>query len=258
MYHLRYPPTGAPTLEPSTRKAGMNPPNNLQMSMDLGSPTVPDETPTEPPWLSEAPPPIEPELPTPPDTPIQPQLKTQNSKLKILEGLNPQQQEAVQTIWGPVLIIAGPGSGKTRVLTHRIAYMMGVENIFPYRICAVTFTNKAAGEMRSRLERMVGNRVRELTVGTFHALGVRILRQDADAIGYRRDFAIYDDDDQVGLVKAAMKDLDLSDKQYSPRAFLSRISAAKAVLAQPEQAARMAENFFEEIAARVYRRYQEL
>ena len=239
--------------------------NDLQMSMELSLPAnapmpreaASEDLPEEPAWLTEVPS-TEYRVPSGSEALTPTQSENVNLKPKILEGLNPQQQEAVQTLWGPVLIVAGPGSGKTRVLTHRIAYMIEVERIWPSRICAVTFTNKAAAEMRSRLERLIGPKVRELTVGTFHALGVRILRQDADAIGYKRDFAIYDDDDQVGLVKQAMKDLDLSDKQYSPRAFLSRISAAKAVLYQPEQAVRMAENFFEEVAARVYRRYQEL
>jgi ATP-dependent DNA helicase UvrD/PcrA len=177
---------------------------------------------------------------------------------RITSGLNPQQHEAVTTARGPLLIVAGPGSGKTRVLTHRIAYLIEAEGVWPNRICAVTFTNKAAYEMRSRLEGLIGSRVRDLTVGTFHSLGVRILRQHADLIGYSKDFAIYDDDDQLGLVKQAMKDIDLDDKQYSPRGFLSRISAAKAVLAQPEQASKAAETYFDELAARVYRRYQEL
>ncbi|MEO8285786.1 MAG: UvrD-helicase domain-containing protein [Chloroflexota bacterium] len=177
---------------------------------------------------------------------------------KIVAGLNKQQREAVETTSGPLLIIAGPGSGKTRVLTHRIAYLMEVEGVWPSRICAVTFTNKAASEMKLRLERLIGPRVRELTIGTFHSLGVRILRQDADAIGYKRDFAIYDDDDQLSLVKQAIKDIGLDEKMYPPRGFLSRISDAKAVLASPEQALRQAENYREELAARIYRRYQEL
>jgi DNA helicase II / ATP-dependent DNA helicase PcrA len=244
----------------AARKAGSNahPSNDFQMSMEWEPPSPSaEEVPAEPAWMSEAPTPV-PARVEPAHPPIARPPNSEEARARIVAGLNEQQREAVETIWGPLLIVAGPGSGKTRVLTHRIAYMIEVEGIWPRRICAVTFTNKAAGEMRARLEKIVGPRVRELTVGTFHSLGVRILRQDADAIGYKRDFAIYDDDDQVGLVKQAMKDIDLSDKQYSPRAFLSRISAAKAVLAQPEQAARMAENFFEEIAARVYRRYQEL
>src|SRR5215216_5834203 len=97
----------------------------------------------------------------------------------ILEGLNPQQREAVEITSGPVLIIAGPGSGKTRVLTHRIAYLIEKQDVWPSRICAVTFTNKAAFEMKHRLQGLIGERVKELTVGTFHSLGVRILRQHA-------------------------------------------------------------------------------
>jgi DNA helicase-2/ATP-dependent DNA helicase PcrA len=212
---------------------------------------VPDQPlPEEPTWLYEAP---------PPDTPTQSAIRNPQSAISsILSGLNPQQREAVETTSGPLLIIAGPGSGKTRVLTHRIAYLMEVENIWPSRICAVTFTNKAAGEMKRRLEGLVGSRVKDLTIGTFHSLGVRILRQDADSIGYKRDFAIYDDDDQLALVKQAIKDIGLDEKMYPPRGFLSRISDAKAVLASPEQALRQAENYRDELAARIYRRYQEL
>ncbi|MGA7733692.1 MAG: UvrD-helicase domain-containing protein, partial [Chloroflexia bacterium] len=180
------------------------------------------------------------------------------SRERILAGLNERQREAVENTSGPLLIIAGPGSGKTRVLTHRIAYLMEVEGVWPSRICAVTFTNKAAFEMKHRLQGLIGSRVKELTIGTFHSLGVRILRQDADAIGYPKDFAIYDDDDQLGLVKQAIKDIGLDDKMYPPRSFLSRISDAKAVLAGPEEAMRQAENYRQEIAARIYRRYQEL
>jgi DNA helicase-2/ATP-dependent DNA helicase PcrA len=213
----------------------------------------PDVLPAEPAWLSDTP---QPEAEAPSVYRRQPD---QHAIESILSGLNPQQREAVQVTSGPLLIIAGPGSGKTRVLTHRIAYLMEAEGVPPWRICAVTFTNKAAWEMKHRLEGLVGRqRARDLTMGTFHALGVRILRQDAEAIGYPRDFAIYDDDDQLALVKRAMKDIDLDEKQYSPRGFLSRIAAAKAVLAGPEQASRLAETYYEELAARVYRRYQEL
>ncbi len=243
---------------------------NGQMSLDFSS-TAPDEpqlepdtsleegddVPQEPVWLSEAPTPEQDDGPVAgrvgfAHTPDPANLE------HILSGLNKEQREAVTTTQGPLLIIAGPGSGKTRVLTHRIAYLIEAERVWPHRICAVTFTNKASHEMRSRLEKLIGPRVKELTVGTFHSLAVRILRQHADALGYSKDFAIYDDDDQVSLVKAAMKDIDLDDKQYAPRAFLSRISAAKAVLAHPEQASKAAETYFDELAARVYRRYQEL
>jgi DNA helicase-2/ATP-dependent DNA helicase PcrA len=227
-----------------------------------------EAVPEEPAWLNESPPPdaeYEPSATSGsslqdfrPGRAGKPTRDTAAAREAILSGLNPRQREAVETTSGPLLIIAGPGSGKTRVLTHRIAYLMEVENVWPSRICAVTFTNKAAGEMKQRLEKLVGPAVRDLTIGTFHSFGVRVLRQDADAIGYKRDFAIYDDDDQLSLVKQAIKDIGLDDKLYPPRTFLSGISDAKAVLAGPEQALRQAENYREELAARVYRRYQEL
>ena len=175
---------------------------------------------------------------------------------QLLHGLNPAQQAAVQTVDGAVLIIAGPGSGKTRVLTHRIAYLIAT-GVDPYHICAVTFTNKAAKEMKHRLEALCGADAARLTVGTFHALGVRMLRQDIDKLGYDREFAIYDDDDQISVVKQALKDLNFDEKQYAPRAVLSFISKAKSALFDPAGAAQATENYFQEIAARVYRRYQE-
>lgn len=213
----------------------------------------------EPEWLSEAPAPGEAHAE---DQPVLPNRYVHRPDPTVIErilaGLNPQQREAAQATSGPLLIIAGPGSGKTRVLTHRIAYLIEAEGVWPSRICAVTFTNKASWEMKRRLEELIGPRVKELTVGTFHALGARLLRQHADAIGYKRDFAIYDDDDQLSLVKQAMTDIGLDPKQNSPRSFLSRISDAKGALAQPEDALRQAENYRQELAARVYRRYQEL
>jgi DNA helicase II / ATP-dependent DNA helicase PcrA len=177
---------------------------------------------------------------------------------RLLQGLNPAQRAAVQLVEGPILIIAGPGSGKTRVLTNRIAYLVAAAGVDPYRICAVTFTNKAAKEMKHRLDALCGADAARITVGTFHALGVRILRQDIDKLGSDRDFAIYDDDDQVGLVKQALKDLNFDEKQYAPRAVLSFISKAKSALLEPAGAAQAAENYFQEIAVRVYKRYQEL
>jgi DNA helicase-2/ATP-dependent DNA helicase PcrA len=185
----------------------------------------------------------------------------------ILDGLNPAQKEAAECTEGPVLILAGPGSGKTRVLTHRIAYMISEARprIDPHNLMAVTFTNKAAREMRERLEKLIkiqfgeGSEVAKyLTVGTFHAVCVRILRREAENIGLDRNFAIYDDSDQLSMIKGAMAAVGLSDKQYSPRAVLSLISSAKSNLRSPADLQQSARTYFEEVVARIYPRYQEL
>ncbi len=177
---------------------------------------------------------------------------------ELLAGLNAQQREAVETVDGPVLIIAGPGSGKTRVLTHRIAYLLQERGVSPYGILAVTFTNKAAREMKDRLERLVGPGGQDLTVGTFHAFCVRVLRQHGYHLGLERSFTIYDSDDQMGVIKGALKRLDLDPKQHAPRAILSRISAAKAVRATPDDFRAQVETYGDEIVARVYPEYQRL
>jgi DNA helicase-2/ATP-dependent DNA helicase PcrA len=180
----------------------------------------------------------------------------------LLIGLNEPQREAVTTIQGPVLILAGPGSGKTRVITHRIAYLVQHEQVSPWRILAVTFTNKAAKEMRERLEKLVGvSASKEMTIGTFHAICARVLRMEADSlapIGLSRSFAIYDTDDQASLVKQAVKQLDLDEKQYRPSVMQSYISRAKNELLVPEQMAEQATKYIEEVAARVYKVYQKL
>ncbi|MFL5733717.1 MAG: ATP-dependent helicase [Chloroflexia bacterium] len=255
---LGFDPVEAPARPPDDPKnpvgARHAAPSEEPMAVQLASEPEDEHQPSEPAWLTEAPDPEQEEAARPAYT----HSPDPDAVAKILSGLNPQQREAVETTEGPLLIIAGPGSGKTRVLTHRIAYLIEKMGVWPSRICAVTFTNKAAQEMRTRLEGLVGPRFRDLTVGTFHSLGVRILRQYAEELGYSNNFVIYDDEDQVGIVKQAMKDIGLDDKRYAPRAFLSKISAAKTVLAEPEEALRQAENYFEELAARVYRRYQEL
>jgi DNA helicase II / ATP-dependent DNA helicase PcrA len=176
----------------------------------------------------------------------------------ILSGLNPQQREAVTTTEGPVLIVAGPGSGKTRVLTHRIAYLLAVRHVDPHHILAVTFTNKAAKEMRDRMERIVGPQVNGLTVGTFHAFCARVLRRDGERIGIERDFTIYDDADQINTMKQALRDLNLDAKQYGPRTILSTISAAKSNGVTASEFAGLASSYWEEVAGRVYPVYQGL
>ncbi|HET7089993.1 MAG TPA: UvrD-helicase domain-containing protein [Anaerolineae bacterium] len=172
-------------------------------------------------------------------------------------GLNPQQRTAVEADEGPALILAGPGSGKTRVLTHRVAYLIEARGVDPRHIMAVTFTNKAAREMKDRLDRLLGpNRTAELTLGTFHANCARFLRRDAPHLGISRDFVIYDADDQEALVKRALKDLNVDDKKYKPSSVLNAISAAKSELIPP--GAYVARTYWHEAVGRVYAHYQDL
>jgi DNA helicase-2/ATP-dependent DNA helicase PcrA len=179
--------------------------------------------------------------------------------LDLLRGLNGPQREAVTTTEGPLLVLAGPGSGKTRVITHRIAYIAQERRVMPWNILAVTFTNKAASEMRDRLEALIGSGARDLVVGTFHAICARVLRREAGgaALGITGSFTIYDDDDQLGLVRNILKDMNLSDKQFNPRLIHSLISRAKNELLSPAQYAEYVNKYLEEIAARVYTRYDE-
>jgi DNA helicase II / ATP-dependent DNA helicase PcrA len=172
------------------------------------------------------------------------------------EILNDVQSAAVAQTNGPVLIFAGAGSGKTRVLTHRIAHLLGELRTPPERILAVTFTNKAAGEMKSRLHAMVGPIAREVWVGTFHAMCVRILRRDGSRIGIGRSFAVIDDSDQRQLVKEILDDLDYDERHLSPGACLAEIDKAKNALIWPEQYATSQTSFIGERIANVYAEYQ--
>jgi DNA helicase-2/ATP-dependent DNA helicase PcrA len=179
----------------------------------------------------------------------------------LLHGLNKEQQQAVTTTEGPVLVVAGPGSGKTRVLTNRIAYLIQELDVQPDRILAVTFTNKAAREMRDRIGKLVGHQASgSLVMGTFHSLGVRFLRQNpglvADKLGLMPNFLIYDDGDQGDLVKGALKTANLDPKQYAPRRMLSRISAAKSQLLGPAEFEAQIETYDDEVVARVFREYE--
>lgn len=176
--------------------------------------------------------------------------------IDILAGLNPAQREAVETVEGPVLVLAGPGSGKTRVLTHRVAYLVREYQVPPWQIMAVTFTNKAAAEMKERLYRLLGESWRQLTIGTFHAICARILRREAEAAGISPQYVIYDGADQLNLVRQALHDLNLDDKLYRPQAMLGRISHAKNELLTPQEMP--ANTYREEVARRVYERYQAL
>jgi DNA helicase-2/ATP-dependent DNA helicase PcrA len=174
----------------------------------------------------------------------------------VLAGLNPAQREAVEAVEGPVLVLAGPGSGKTRVLTHRVAFLVTEYGVPPWQIMAVTFTNKAAREMKERLHILLGERVRDLTIGTFHAICARILRREAQAAGISPQYVIYDSADQLSLARQAIRDLNLDDKLFRPHAMLNRISQAKNELIAPSEM--IAGAYREEVAKRVYERYQEL
>jgi DNA helicase-2/ATP-dependent DNA helicase PcrA len=176
--------------------------------------------------------------------------------LSLLTGLNEGQREAVTAPDGPVLVLAGPGSGKTRVLTHRIAYLIRERGIYPSAIMAVTFTNKAAGEMKARVEKILDDKLKGLQVGTFHAICARILRREAENTPQRADFLIYDTDDQLSLVNQALTELNLDAKKYKPRALLNSISAAKNELVSPREF--VGQGYMGEITSRVYARYQEL
>ena len=178
--------------------------------------------------------------------------------MDMLATLNPAQRQAVETIKGPLLILAGPGSGKTRVITNRIAYLIKVCGVSPGHIMAVTFTNKSAREMRTRLEQLLGQTSEALTIGTFHAICARILRREGNAIGLDSSFVIYDSEDQLSLLKQAMEELALDPKQYAPGALRSAISAAKSRLTSPKDYAQWVSSYFEEIINRVYQRYQQL
>ena len=182
----------------------------------------------------------------------------------ILQGLNEAQQQAVLCTDGPLLIVAGPGSGKTRVITHRIAYLVEECGVNPWQILAVTFTNKAAREMRNRLDRLLLSRSEAVTMGTFHAVCSRILRRHGERIGLNPNFTIYDQDDQIDAIKSSMQLADVDVKRFPPRAMLSRISAAKSALqesSQMRESAYAAEDEYGahwiETCSRVYHYYEE-
>ena len=176
----------------------------------------------------------------------------------ILSQLNPRQREAAETIDGPLLIVAGPGSGKTRLITYRIAYLMRVAGVSPGRIAAVTFTNKAAREMKERVRDVVSYGAERLTLGTFHAFCARVLRQDGEAIGLDRAFAIYDDADQIEMIKRGMRETDVDPKRFAPRAVQSAISGAKSQLLTAQGFAARTASYFDEVVGRVYERYESL
>src|SRR4051812_27908869 len=174
--------------------------------------------------------------------------------MNFLDKLNPEQREAVLHTDGPLLILAGAGSGKTRVITFRIAYLIGNGHAVPDQVLAVTFTNKAAGEMRERVEAVLGEDANGVWLSTFHSLCARLLRREAPHIGLSRDFVIYDSSDQVAVVKQASRELGIDDKLVPPRQALSRISQAKNRMEGPESL-RGAWNLRDEQIAKIYEKY---
>jgi DNA helicase-2/ATP-dependent DNA helicase PcrA len=178
---------------------------------------------------------------------------------RLLAGLNPHQREAVAHTDGPLLILAGPGSGKTRVIVHRVAHLLEVKDVHPSNVLAVTFTNKAARELRARLDTLAGEQIaRGMSVGTFHSNCARWLRRDIKHLGREPSFAIYDDNDQVDVVKQILKELEIDEKRASPRAVLSAISHAKSELIDSDAYTRDAQGQWQETVGRVYKRYNDL
>ncbi|WP_251845976.1 DNA helicase PcrA [Enterococcus faecium] len=179
-----------------------------------------------------------------------------SSKAELLNGMNPRQKEAVLHTDGPLLLMAGAGSGKTRVLTNRIAYLIEEKEVNPWNILAITFTNKAAKEMKERVNAILVSGGEDVWVSTFHSMCVRILRRDVDFIGYNRNFTIIDSSEQLTLMKRILKELNIDPKKYDPRSILGTISQAKNSLQTPQDFAKMQGSYYEEIAAKCYAAYQ--
>ena len=174
----------------------------------------------------------------------------------LLAGLNPQQMQAVSHSGTPLLVVAGAGSGKTRVLTRRIAYLMARRNVAPYQILAITFTNKAAGEMKERVTELVGPVAKSMWVSTFHSACVRILRTEANRLGYSNNFTIYDSADSLRLITIVLRDLNLDSKRYPAKQMQAMISNAKNELLGPMDYLNSTSNQFQQVVADVYALYQ--
>ena len=174
----------------------------------------------------------------------------------LVKNMNSEQSEAVRTTEGPLLIMAGAGSGKTRVLTHRIAYLLDEKDVSPYNILAITFTNKAAKEMNARVEHLVGEEAQVIWMSTFHSMCVRILRRDADRIGIERNFTIIDPTDQKSVIRDVLKSENIDSKRFEPRMFIGAISNLKNELKTPEDAQKEANDFHSQMVATVYKGYQ--
>ncbi|NYE57005.1 DNA helicase PcrA [Carboxydothermus ferrireducens] len=176
---------------------------------------------------------------------------------KLLATLNPAQREAVTHVEGPLLVLAGAGTGKTRVLTFRVAHLLYRKMAYPHEILAITFTNKAAREMKERVERLISGSAREIWISTFHSFALRILRNDIEKLGFSRDFTVYDEEDQLQVIKECLKELNIDDKRFAPKAIAYHISSAKDKLISPRQYRDDADDLFKEKVAIIYNMYQE-
>src|SRR6187397_529328 len=202
--------------------------------------------------------PKDPGTPVPPPDPAARAAALKKREAEIVRALNPEQARAVTTTDGPLLILAGAGSGKTRVLAHRIAYLVSIKDVAPWRILAVTFTNRAAAELRERIISLVGEGGRDVVAGTFHSLAARVLRADGEAIGIGRRFVIYDTDDQTSLMKQILREEDMPlTGEFRPSIVLGAISRAKNEMLDPTFLADNAVNHRERTIARLATRYQE-
>ena len=175
----------------------------------------------------------------------------------MLENLNKEQLEAVTTTEGPLLVLAGAGSGKTKVLTTRVAYLIDELGITPESILAITFTNKAAKEMKDRIFKMLGTVAYQIQISTFHSFGLTILKEHYDKLGYDKNFTILDSDDSSTVVKKILKDMDKDPKKYSYKAIRNKISSAKNELMEPEDLAKFSTNDMDELVVDVYKKYKE-
>ena len=176
--------------------------------------------------------------------------------MDLLKDLNPQQVKAVTVGSGPVLVLAGPGSGKTRVLTHRMAYLIGAMGVRPYSILAVTFTNKAAREIDKRVRNLIPHDLQGIMMGTFHSVCARILRREAEYLPINANYVIYDDDDQSSVVKRSIRELNIDEKIYKPSSILNAISLLKNDMILPENVP--VKGYKDSVVQKVYERYQQV
>ncbi len=247
----------------SRRRRGEPPLDDLAATHGTTVSEASDHVPDEPEWLRDTAAGsdlgVDPTAaPPPPPDPVVIAARRAAREAEIVRALNPEQARAVTTTEGPLLILAGAGSGKTRVLAHRIAYLVGVKGVAPWRILAVTFTNRAAAELRERIISLVGEGGRDVQAGTFHALCARVLRQEGEAIGISRRFVIYDTDDQQALMKQVLREQDLPlTGEFRPSAVLGAICRAKNEMLDPAFLSENAANHRERTIARLAARYQE-